>query len=233
MDMYQNPKIKALFAAHGGAASLRLLPYLDYEVIKNNPKPLIGFSDTSSIQMGIFTQTKIAYISGFLCEYDFRNGSISSLVEKDLTAVLSGQKFSAQEGTCLREGTVQGTLLGGNLSILSDLNGTPYYPDIRNTILLLEDECEKPYKISLMLTQLRLNPLFKQVKGVVFGRFSECSDDNSTFGDIANILQDFADKTNIPVIKDFNYGHFPERHVLTFGIPYKLDAKTCRLEQIS
>lgn len=233
MEMYQNPRINALFAAHGGAASLRLLPYLDYKVIKNNPKPLIGFSDTSSVQMGIFSKTQTPYISGFLCEYDFRNGFISPLVEKDLTAVLSGKNFTTQEGTCLKPGVAQGTLLGGNLSILSDLNGTPYYPDIRNAILLLEDECEKPYKISLMLTQLRFNPLFKQVKGVIFGRFSECVDNNSTFGDVNDILLDFANKTNIPVIKDFNYGHFSERHVLTFGVPYKLNAEACRLEQIS
>lgn len=233
MEMYQNPQVKALVAAHGGASSLRILEHLDFDVIRNNPKPFIGFSDSSSIQMGIYSQTGLPYVSGFLCEYDFRSGEIDSLVSKDLQNVIKGQKFFAQEGLSLHPGLAEGNLVGGNLSILSDLNGTPYYPNIRNAILLIEDECEKPYKLALMLTQLRLNPLFKEVKGIIFGKFSECEDTNSTHGSLDDVIADFSRHVNLPMIRDFNYGHFPSRHVLTFGVPYRLDAGLCRLEQIA
>lgn len=232
MQAYLDPEAKALFAAHGGAASLRVLPFLDFAQIKAHPKPLIGFSDSSSIQMGIYSQTGLPYVSGFLCEYDFRSGSIDNLVAADLNRVINGQKFAVEEGVCLREGLAEGILLGGNLSILSDLTGTHYYPDLTDKILLVEDESEKPYKISLMLTQLRLNPAFSKVKAVVFGRFSDCDYADSTFGTVDDVIADFAAQITIPVLKDFNYGHFPSRHVLPLGVPYKLDTGQCRLEQI-
>lgn len=232
MQAYLDPEVKALFAAHGGAASLRVLPLLDFAQIKAHPKPLIGFSDSSSIQMGIYSQTGLPYVSGFLCEYDFRSGSIDNLVAADLNRVINGQKFAVEEGVCLREGLAEGILLGGNLSILSDLTGTHYYPDLTDKILLVEDESEKPYKISLMLTQLRLNPAFSKVKAVVFGRFSDCDYADSTFGTVDDVIADFAAQITVPVLKDFNYGHFPSRHVLPLGVPYKLDTGQCRLEQI-
>jgi len=232
MAMYRNPEVKALFALHGGAASLRTLPLLDFDEIKKNPKPFIGFSDTSSIQMGIYAQTGLPYVSGFLGEYELRRGKVDAMVDADLKAVLHGKKFRAQEGETLRGGVADGVLIGGNLSIFSDLSGTPFYPDIRHKIILLEDECEKPYKINLMLTQLRLNPLFSQVKGVVFGRFSDCEFEQSTFGTVDDVIDDFVRQTNIPVIKNFNYGHFSSRHVLTLGVPYRLVADTGLLEQI-
>lgn len=77
-----------------------------------------------------------------LCEYDFRRGNIDPTVDRDLRAVLGGEKFFSEEGSCLRGGNAEGTLVGGNLSTLSDLNGTPYYPDIRDSIILIEDEVE-------------------------------------------------------------------------------------------
>ena len=232
MAMYRNPEVKALFALHGGAASLRVLPFLDFDEIKKNPKPLIGFSDTSSIQMGIYSQTGLPYISGFLGEYELRQGEVDALVVQDLCTVLKGEKFYSREGVSLRGGVAEGVLIGGNLSIFSDLTGTPYYPDIRDKIILFEDECEKPYKINLMLTQLRLNPWFDQVRGVVFGRFSECELEGSTFGTVDEVIDDFVRQTKVPVIKNFNYGHFPARHVLTLGVSYRLDADNCVLEQI-
>ncbi len=232
MAMYRNPEVKALFALHGGAGSLRVLPFLDFEEIKRNPKPLIGFSDTSSIQMGIYAKTGLPYVSGFLGEYELRQGEVDAQVAQELQAVIDGRTFRSQDGQSLRGGVAEGVLIGGNLSIFSDLNGTSYYPDIRDKIILLEDECEKPYKINLMLTQLRFNPLFNTVKGVVFGRFSECELEESTFGTVDEVIDDFVRQTRIPVIKEFNYGHFSSRHVLTLGVPYRLDANNCVLEQI-
>lgn len=142
MAAFAAPEVKAMVAAHGGASSLRILPFLDFNVIRAHPKPLIGFSDTTSVQLGIYAQTKLPYVSGFLCEYDFRRGNIDPTVDRDLRAVLGGEKFFSEEGSCLRGGNAEGTLVGGNLSTLSDLNGTPYYPDIRDSIILIEDEVE-------------------------------------------------------------------------------------------
>ncbi|MBQ8631325.1 MAG: LD-carboxypeptidase, partial [Alphaproteobacteria bacterium] len=99
------------------------------------------------------------------------------------------------------------------------------------SILLIEDECESSYKISLMLTQLKYNPRFKEVKGIVVGRFSDCAD-HPTQGSMAEVIADFAAQVNVPMIMDFNFGHFRERYVLPAGVKYRLDADACRLEQL-
>ena len=233
MAAYTNSEVKALFAAHGGASSLRLHEYLDFSVIKNNPKPIIGFSDTTSLQLAVYSQTQQPYISGFLCEYDFREGNISPLVNSSLQNVLKGIPFRAQSGETIHKGCAEGILIGGNLSVLSDLSGSRFYPSLKDKILLLEDECEKPYKIGLMLTQLKYNPEFKYLKGIIFGRFSECEDENTTHGNIDDIIDDFARQTNLPMIKNFNYGHFKERFVIPCGVSYRLNTENCVLEQIS
>ena len=232
MAAYKDKSIDALLAVHGGASALRVLEYLDFDVIKNNPKPIIGFSDTTSLQYGVFGALGVPYVTGFFPEYEFRDeAGISPLVAEDLKRVLAGQKFKAQSGTTVHGGKVEGVLIGGNMSAISDLSGTPYYPDLTDTILLLEDECEVSYKLKLMLTQLKYNPTFKGVKGIVFGKFSECSD-HVTHGTVESVVEDFAAQVKIPMIKDFEYGHFKDRHVLTCGVKYQFDADACVIEQI-
>ena len=231
MKAYEDKRIDALVALHGGASALRTLEYLDYGVIQKHNKPIIGFSDTTSLQLAVFAKTGNPYVTGFLPEYDFRGGRINPTVDKGLKAALSGQKFEAKSGVCVHEGTVEGVLIGGNMSTLSDLSGTPYYPDLTDKILLLEDECEVSYKLKLMLTQLKYNPTFKGVKGIVFGRFSQCKD-HATHGSVESVVEDFAAQVNVPTIKSFNYGHFKKRFVLTCGVKYRLDAAKASLKQI-
>ena len=231
MRAYEDKTVDALVAVHGGASALRVLEYLDFDVIKKNKKPFIGFSDTTSVQFGIFAKTGNPYVTGFTPEYDFRSGKIDAKVDSGLKMILQGQKFAAKSGVCVNGGVAEGVLIGGNMSAISDLSGTPYYPDLTDKILLLEDECEKSYKLKLMLTQLKYNPTFKGVKAVVFGKFSEC-EDHETHGNVESVVEDFAKQVNVPIIKDFDYGHFKKRFVLTCGVRYRLDAENADLEQI-
>ncbi len=231
MAAYKDETIDALVAIHGGASALRVLEYLDFDVIKKHDKPIIGFSDTTSLQFAVYAKTGNSYVTGFIPEYDFRDGKIDSLVDDGFRSFLNNVKFVAQSGSCVNKGVVEGILIGGNMSAISDLSGTPYYPDLTNKILLLEDECEKSYKLKLMLTQLKYNPTFKGVKGIVFGKFSEC-ENYETHGSVESVVDDFAQQVNIPIIKDFNYGHFKERFVLKCGVSYRLDAESATLEQI-
>ena len=231
MAAYADDSIDALLAVHGGASALRVLEYLDFEVIKKHPKPVIGFSDTTSLQFGVFGKTGQAYITGFLPEYDFRDGRIAAPTDEDLRRVLAGEKFAASSGVCVHPGVAEGVLIGGNVSTISDLSGTPYYPDLNGKILLLEDECEVSYKLKLMLTQLKYNPTFGGVKGIVFGQFTDCSD-HATHGTVTGVVEDFAAQVGLPMVKDFAYGHIQGRRVLTCGVRYRLDAENGRLEQI-
>ncbi len=231
MDAYEDDSVDALIAVHGGASALRVLEYLDFDVIKKNKKPIVGFSDTTSLQFGIYGKTGNSYVTGFFPEYEFRNGVIHPNVDEGFRAFLRGDVFKNVSGECVHKGVTEGILIGGNMSTISDLSGTPYYPDLSDKILLLEDECEKSYKLKLMLTQLKYNPTFAMVKGIVFGKFSEC-EDHITHGSVESVIDDFAAQINVPMIKSFNYGHFKDRCVLTCGVRYKFDAEKCLLEQI-
>ena len=223
MQMYQNPQIDALICAHGGAGALNVLEYLDYNIIAANPKPIIGFSDNTSLQLAVYAKTGNRFVTGFSPEYEFRNGNISPLVDEQFRKIISGESITYISGEVVKSGVVEGVLLGECLSTISDLNGTPYYPDISGSILLLEDEDEKAYKLGLMLTQLRLNPNFKNVKGIILGRFADCTD-SPTQGSVDEVLAEFCARVKIPVIKNFDFGHFHERFVLKAGAKYQLDA---------
>lgn len=232
MAMYEDDEVDILLAAHGGAGALRVLEYLDYDVIRRHRKPIIGFSDSTSLQLGVYAQTGNPFVTGYFPEYEFRAAEgIHPLVESGLKDVLAGRRFCSRSGRKLRGGVAEGVLLGECLSTISDLNGTPYYPNIAGSILLIEDECESSYKISLMLTQLRYNPQFKEVKGIIIGRFSDCSD-HPTQGSMAEVIEDFAAHVDVPMIADFNFGHFRERFVLPGGVKYRLDADNCILQQL-
>ena len=233
MAMYLDDEVDLLLAAHGGAGALHVLEYLDYAVIKKHPKPIVGFSDTTSLQLAVYAKTGAPFVTGFLPEYDFRGGmDIHSLVDTGVKDFLAGRKFAAQSGQTLRGGAAEGVLLGECLSTISDLSGSPYYPDLADKILLLEDECESAYKISLMLTQLRYHPQFEKVRGIVFGRFSDCAD-HPTQGSLSEVIADFVSRVRVPVLGDFDFGHFRERFVLPCGVCYRLDADNRRLEQIA
>ena len=231
MAMYENPQVDALLCVHGGAGALRIIEYLDYAVIAKNPKPIIGFSDNTALQLAVYARTRNPFITGFFPEYEFRNGEISPIVDTFFRRAINGERFDAVSGEKVNGGVAEGVLLGECLSTISDLNGTPYYPDISGAILLIEDECEVSYKLGLMLTQLRLNPNFGKVKGIVLGRFSKC-EDHPTQGTVKEVLEDFCRSVRIPLIRDFNFGHFRERYVLPAGVRYRLDADNCRLVQL-
>lgn len=232
MNFYQDPSIKAIFTSSAGFGSQKILPFLDYEIIKNNPKPFFGFSDTTALQLAIYAKTQNITYTGFLLKYDFKFGHIDAMVEDSLKTHLAGEKLIARGGETVKGGKTQGILVGGCLSLFRNLCGTQYYPDLTDAILLIEDECEKTYKIDFMLEQIKLCPNFDKVKGIVFGQFSESEIRIPEDGDIDENIRYFTKSLNIPIIKNFPYGHFPSRYVLPIGAKVNFDADNCILEFI-
>ena len=233
MEMYENKDIKYIFCAYGGISSQRLLPLLDFDIIKNNPKPLIGFSDSTAIQLGVYQMTGNAYISGFTPEYAFRKTDvIDSLIHDTLLKAFNGEKQRIMSGVTLNEGKSQGVLIGDCLSLISSLSGSKYYPDLAGKILMVEDEWESSYKVFQMLQQLSQAPNFDKLKGIIFGAFTDCTDSSSHESIDDTIISFAAAHSEIPMIKDFKFGHIPSRYVLPMGVEYELDATTCTLKQI-
>ena len=136
---FADKQIKAVFCVRAAAGGTRILPYIDYETARLNPKPIIGFCDNAALQIALYQKSNIISYNGFVMTYDFKDGHLDSQIKSDLEKLLSGEIFSIKSGTTLRSGNAMGKLICSNLSILTKMAGTPYFPDLDGKILLIED----------------------------------------------------------------------------------------------
>lgn len=228
---FSNPEIKALFCVRAAAGATRILPYIDYNTAKKNPKPLIGFCDNAALMSALWQKSGVQSLNGFLLTYDFLHGTPDIMVKQDLNCWLRGQKPVFNSGICLQKGTAQGELLPINLSTLMRLAGTEYFPDLCGKILLIEDVHERIHKIDLMLQQLKQQPNFNKLSGIIFGLFTDSNGDAED-GSIDDCINDFMQYLTLPAIKNFAFGHIPERHILPFGAKVRIDAAETTIQFI-
>ena len=231
MKAFEDKQTVALVEAQGGLGSLQLLEYLDFAIIRQNPKLVFGFSDTTALQNGLLAKVKnIICPTGFVFKYDYsRYREIAPIVMSSLCSCLANRRQSCKGGESLVSGKTEGRLLGGNLTSFCSLTGTPYMPELKNSVLLLEDVGESPARIDRMLTQLSLQKGFSQVKGIVFGAFTQTNSKE----DINFYLDEFAHRyPDKVIVKNFPYGHIAQRYVLPLGKKVQLTAAAdgCRLE---
>lgn len=228
-EAFARPDIKALFCVRGGAGSSKILPYVDYATVKKNRKPVFGLSDATALQNALFTCSGNVSYTGFLPIFDFKSGTLDAKINQSLNMVFAGREQKASGGKCLNSGTAQGVMVGGCLSVLNYLCGTPYFPSLQGKILLIEDVGEKTYRIDLMLNQLKSQKDFAGLNGIVFGQFLNCTEADEGDGSVAEIIADFAQDLDIPIITDFSYGHIASRYVLPIGKKVCLNADETEL----
>ncbi len=218
LAMMMNPRVKAIFAARGGYGTAQLLQGMDWEIIRDNPKRFIGFSDATALHsaFGKFMET----VHGVM-PY--------SLVMKEPQDMESFQHlFSMLEGDDLGynipnhpmnvEGFASGPLTGGNLSVLYSLAGSRYEPDFEGKILFLEDLDEYIYHIDRMLLNFELRDIFRKIAGLVIGDFSDMHDNEVVFGkNTIELIAERAQKYNIPSMFGFPSGHKKLNFPLIFG----------------
>lgn len=230
--MINDSSIKALFCLRGGAGATHILSAVDYAALQNSPKPIIGLSDSTALQNAVFSLSASPSLTGFLPLYDTHDGQVDSYMAAELKHALFDNHRRLSAGKALIKGSAKGKIVGGCLSVFMQLCGTPYFPDLRDKILLIEDVGEKTYKIDLMLRQLKSQPNFSAVKGIIFGAFTDCPIKDFNDGSIDDCLADFISDLSIPVIADFPYGHIPQRYILPLGVEVNLQAVAteCSLE---
>lgn len=226
---FADKEIKAVFCVRAAAGAPRILPYIDYGLIRNNPKPLVGFCDNVALQLALNKKCGIIGWNGFLPTYDFRSGTLDPLVKESFENLIHGKPVRIISGKTLRAGKSRGKLLCCNLSTLLKLTGTPYFPNLRGKILLLEDRNERLHKVDSMLQQLKQQSGFAGLKGVIFGQFTDCGGDEED-GTLADCFNDFISGTDFPVITGFNFGHIESRYVLPLGATADFDADCALLE---
>jgi muramoyltetrapeptide carboxypeptidase len=215
----QDPEVRALFCARGGYGSLRILPELSYDRLRSTPKPLVGFSDITALLLACYRQT------GLVC---FHGPTVSTLATADQDTVDSlWQALSSTEpmqvhfpeALCLKPGSCEGTLLGGNFTTLSHLLGTDYFPSFAGAILLLEDRGEPTYRIDRMLTQLLHTGFFGNISGLILGDFSE----SGPRDELNELVQERLVSTSFPILSGVPIGHEQQNLTLPLGLPATLD----------
>jgi len=230
MAFFKDPDISAIITTNGGTSSIRTLPLLDYDIIRNNPKPIIGYSDATALQLGIYSQTGGISFTGFNCT-DIKNDSINQKILSTLIHCLNSENYSIHGGLTVNQGSITAPLIGGNLMCLLNLMGTPYQPDFCNKILFIEDVGIEPYIVEGMFSQLYVAGILKNVAGVIIGTFTECTAQHfSSQEKIEDVIDFWCTRINVPCIRNFSYGHIENRYVLPIGRIATLDATNCTLD---
>jgi muramoyltetrapeptide carboxypeptidase len=218
-----DPGVKAIFAARGGYGAMRLLPRLKWPA---TPKLLVGFSDVTALHAAAHTHGWKTVHAPVLTQL----GKQTRAAQERLFALLERpQPFAPYDGSgCLVAGAAEGPLLGGNLSVLTRLLGTPYLPSLEGAVLLLEDVGERPYRLDRMWTHLQLAGVFAQVKGLVLGDFTGCEEQSADYGS-REVLRGLAEQTRLPCAAGFSIGHGAVNEAVPLGVRVRLDATAARL----
>jgi muramoyltetrapeptide carboxypeptidase len=213
----------AIFCARGGYGAMRILDRIDFDALRDNPRPVVGFSDITAVHQAIAVRCGIGSFHGPMLNLDFFNG-LSPEIEEWLWAMLAGEAplthhFAREQVVC--EGEAEGVLFGGCLSLITSLTGTPYDFWIDDGIWFFEDVDEPLYRVDRMLTHLRLSGRLKKIRGVLIGKLKNCGSE----GALDALLLDFFALHRIPVVRDLPFGHHGDNLVMPIGAAVRLNTQ--------
>ncbi len=215
--------VKAVFTARGGYGSMRILSNLwaKLRVAGLPPKPLVGFSDITALHLAFQAAGWVSIHGPVVTQL----GTQPRAVVDRLFRLLESPATSAPplSGTPLVAGIAEGPLLGGNLSVLTRLLGTPYLPSLEGAVLLLEDVGERPYRLDRMWTHLALAGVFDQVRGIALGEFIDCEEPNGDYRS-RDVLAALAAEAGLPCVGGFPIGHGAANLAVPLGGRVRLEA---------
>ena len=246
-DMYADPEVQAIIVHEGGQSAIAVLEHIDYNLVRQHPKPFIGFSDITNIQLAMFTKTGLVGFQGPLLTYSLGRAWVEylpdkreeglALLKRALTSsepLGSIKPFTTWE--CWREGCAAGKLFGGNLSMLASLVGTPYMPkleDLKGCILFWEIDNTQSYRIEKALYQLKYAGILDVISGMVIGKLPDIQrtaweklEEPSPKQIVLEVLQEFT----FPILAEVDFGHKTVAIPMPIGIEVKMDAAGLRLE---
>jgi muramoyltetrapeptide carboxypeptidase len=233
---FADPEVAGILAVTGGSGANRVLPLLDYELIRRHPKFLGGFSDLTALITAVQVKTGLVTFHSPLGRSEWNAFSVDNFkpVVMDAQAhtmrntLVPGDDLVPSEGriTTLRGGTAQGPLVGGNLAVLTSLAGTPYWPSFDGAILFLEDVTEYVYRVDRMLSTLLLSGALSRVAGVVLGGFTDCPPSEGSFGSLTldEVFDDYFGPLGVPVYRGAQFGHIKRKFTLPLGVRAEIDA---------
>lgn len=243
--MFADDSVAGIIAVTGGSGCNRIVDKLDYELIRRRPKFFGGFSDLTSLVNALHRKTGLVTFHCPVAGSEWNDYSVQNFKAVAMNAeaaVLRNPEVKPVDDLVVREeriatiraGRTQGPLVGGNLTVLASLAGTPYFPDCRGALLFLEDINEYIYRIDRCLSTLRLNGALAQVAGVVLGRFTKC-EPGEGYGSLTldEVFDDYFLPLNVPVFRGAAIGHIKRKLTVPVGAPAEMDADagTIRLLQ--
>ena len=234
-DLFRDPEVKAIHCIRGGWGAARLLPLLDWDAIARNPKILIGYSDITALLLSLHAKTNLVTFHGpngasewnrtnveWLQRVTWKGEAVTFANPQDTSSTIVP---SDDRTRAITPGKARGKLIGGNLTVLTAILGSPYVPDFKDAILFVEDVQEAPYRIDRMLVQLKLAGILDQIKRFVWGTCSKCTPGEG-FGSltIPDILDDHVKPLGVPAYYGAMFGHIGKQFTLPVGVQVELDA---------
>lgn len=241
--MFANPIVDAILCIRGGYGCTRIMQKIDYEIIKKNPKALIGFSDVTALLNGIYKETGLVGFHGPVgstLNNDYCIDSFQRMVQgtegyEYLSNVERDASFPTKteyERYTISSGNASGQLCGGSLTLINALIGTPHELDFTNKLVCMEDVEEDPYRIDRMLTQLIEGESFKNAAGIIFGVCAGCDESkNSNSFSLKEVILDRIKPLGIPSAYGMSFGHVNHNFTFPIGInaEFNADKMTIRL----
>lgn len=234
--MFADTSVKAVFAVRGGWGCARMLPYIDWDVVRANPKILLGYSDITALHMAFAAKAGFGTIHGPNANSAwprktweaFRSIAFDGAAPAYANPPGTADRLVQRAGRtlALRGGKASGPLLGGNLTVLSAIMGSDYVPDFTGAILFLEDVDEPEYSVDRMLTQLSLAGVLGKVAGVVFGQCTNCRAGSDTLSGftLSEVLEHHLAPLGVPAFTGLDFGHVDEQFSLPLGVRAEIDA---------
>lgn len=233
--MFADKAVKAIVCTRGGSGAARLLPLLDYNAIRRNPKVLLGYSDITALHNAIQAKTGLITFHGPIGSGSWNRFNVDQFQRVFLDRALVEYRNVVETGdelvprqnrtVTITGGKTRGELVGGNLTVLTALAGSPYLPDFSGKILFLEDVSEAPYRVDRMFSTLKLMGALDKVAGVIFGECTDCKPGDG-YGSLTleQIFDDHVRPLNVPAYRGAMIGHIREQFIVPVGGRVELDA---------
>ncbi len=231
MNMFKDEEVKAIVCLEGGQNCNTFIDLLDYDVIKQNPKIITGYSDITVLLQTIYNKTGLVTFSGpdFVCfgeddgeeKYkEFENAFVNKRIDK----FINGNK------KVIRKGNVEGKIIGTNLACMMYLLGTEYLPDMQDKILLIESLETSPNECQRRFAHLKQYGMFDKVKGIVVGYNYDLQKNGDVYPQMEDILLDYTKEYNFPIIKCNDFGHRIVNSIIPIGVNLKIDSDNAKIE---
>jgi muramoyltetrapeptide carboxypeptidase len=242
-NMFRDESIKAVMALRGGSGAARILDKLDYEAIKNNPKIFVGYSDITALHLAIYEKTRLVTFHGPLAVSTWNSFSFNHfkrlLFDKEKITFTNptdkGDNLVQIDNRIrtIRAGEATGRLIGGNLSVLTGIMGSEYFPtNWEGNILYLEDVGEQIYAVDRMMSQLQLGGVLDKISGFVFGKCTSCNPGGSGYGSLTmeEVMDHHLKPLQIPAFSGAMFGHIDDNITIPNGLKAKINATKGSIE---